>query len=144
MPRRPVAMLRDQTGAFTHKGLLFHQSQRRTTHLLLLPNSHLSKISLQLALLSGANGNLDAILLEQLLEDGLTVKAVLRSFANFKQFLEQIYPHEAVNGKFHFTEIPDTNNDGVLTHPQKCICNHFHVATPLSSSDSRATMIEPT
>ena len=100
-------------------------------------------MSLQSVLLTGATGNVGAVLLEQLLEGGMTVNAVLRSFANSKKFFEQRYPHEVATGKLRLTEIPDMCIDGVFDAPAKDVSAIVHVATPLSSSDFRATMIEP-
>ena len=64
-------------------------------------------MSLQSVLLTGTTGNVGAILLEHLLEGGITVNAVLRSLANSKEFLKQKYPHKVATGKLRFTEIPD-------------------------------------
>lgn len=100
-------------------------------------------MSLQSILLTEATGNAGAILLEQLLNGGMTVNAVLRSFVNSKEFLEQKYLHEATTGKFRFTEIPDMGIDGDFDAPAKVASAIIHVATSLSSSDFRATMIEP-
>lgn len=108
-----------------------------------LTSSRSSKMSLQSILLTGTTGNVGAILLEHLLEGGTTVNAVLRSFANSKEFIEQKYPHEVATGKLRFTEIPDMGVEGVFDAPAKDVTAIIHVATPLSNSDFKAKMIEP-
>lgn len=100
-------------------------------------------MSLQSVLLTGATGNVGAIVLEQLLDAGITVDAVLRSFANSKAFLEQKYVDKVSNGKLRFTEIPDMSMDGIFDAPAKQVSAIIHVATPLSTSNFMATMIEP-
>lgn len=87
--------------------------------------------------------NVGAILLEYLLEGGITINAVLRSFANSKEFLEQANPHRIATGKLRFTEIPDMGVEGVFNAPAKDVSAIIHVATPLSNSDLKAQMIEP-
>ena len=101
-------------------------------------------MSLQSVVLTGVTGNVGAIVLEYLLEGGMTVNAVLRSFANSKEFLEQKYPREVATGKLCFTEIPDMGIEDVFDAPAKNASAIIHVATPLSDSDFKATMIEPT
>ncbi len=100
-------------------------------------------MSLQSVLLTGATGNVGAILLEQLLEGGISVNAVLRSFEKSKEFLEQRYPKEVTTGKLRFTEILDMSVAGVFDAPAKDASAIIHVATPLADSDFKKTMIEP-
>ena len=100
-------------------------------------------MSLQSVLLTGTTGNVGAILLEYLLEGGITVNAVLRSFVNSKEFLEQKYPHEVVTGKLRFTEIPDISVEGVFDTPVKDVSAIIHIATPLSNLDFKAKIIKP-
>lgn len=100
-------------------------------------------MSLQSVLLTGATGNVGAVLLEQLLEGGKEVNAVLRSFAKSRGFFEQKYPREVANGKLRFTEINDMSVAGVFDAPAKDVSAIIHVATPLADSDFKTTMIEP-
>ena len=100
-------------------------------------------MSLESVLLTGATGNVGAVLLEQLLDNGITIHVVLRSFAKSKEFLEQKYDGEAAAGKLYFIEIQNMASEGVFDKPAKAVSAIIHVATPLSTSDFMETMIKP-
>lgn len=119
----------------------FHSinSTQSATLLILL----FSDMSLQSVLLTGSTGNVGAVVLDQLLKAGVTVDAVIRSFAKSKGFLEQKYARYVASSKLRFTEIPDLTVEGVFDESAKDVSAIIHVATPLSKSDFLETLIEP-
>lgn len=98
---------------------------------------------LKSVLLTGATGNVGAVLIEQLLDAGVTVDAVLRSFAKSKKFLEQKYQDKVASGQLRFTEIADMGVEGAFDAPTEKVSAIIHVATPLSTSNFLETLIKP-
>ncbi|OCL10050.1 NAD(P)-binding protein [Glonium stellatum] len=94
-------------------------------------------------LLTGATGNVGAVILEHLIAANQSVNAVLRSFAKSKAFLEAKYPSAITAGTLTFTEIPDLAAPGAFHAPAANASNIIHVATPLAYSDFQNAMIEP-
>lgn len=99
--------------------------------------------SSQHVLLTGATGSLGAIILQQLLANGNSVTAVLRSFQKSKTHLEDAHEREVATGKLTFVEIPDMTTPDVFHAVTKGISAIIHVATPLSTSNYVEDMIKP-
>jgi NADPH-dependent methylglyoxal reductase len=87
---------------------------------------------------------LGANVLKQLLRDGHSVNAVIRSFAKSKAKLVQQYASETQSGQLTFTEIPDMTVAGVFDEPANGPDAIIHVATPLERQNFLETIIKPT
>jgi nucleoside-diphosphate-sugar epimerase len=94
-------------------------------------------------LLTGASGNLGAVILEQLLQQGHSVNAVIRSFAKNKAFLSQQYPKAVEFGKLTFTEIPDMTVSNAFHDAAKNASAIIHAATPLAYENFLEEVIKP-
>jgi hypothetical protein len=71
------------------------------------PPIPLSKMSSKSVLLTGATGSVGAHVLQQLLENGHSVTAVVRSLKKSSKFLSQKYASSFESGKFVIAEVPD-------------------------------------
>jgi NADPH-dependent methylglyoxal reductase len=94
-------------------------------------------------LLTGATGNLGAVILEQLLSAGQNVNAVVRSLAKSKGPLSEQYESEVESGQLTFTEIPDMTIENVFNESAKNASGIIHAATPLANKDFLEAMIKP-
>jgi nucleoside-diphosphate-sugar epimerase len=100
--------------------------------------------SAQSILLTGVTGSLGAVILEQLLNNGNPVTAVLRSFQNSKFPLEKKYENEVAVGKLRFLEIPDMTVPDAFYAAAKGPGAIIHVATPIGKENMLEDMIKPT
>jgi hypothetical protein len=71
------------------------------------PPIPLFKMSSTSVLLTGATGSVGAHVLQQLLEGGHNVTAVVRTLKKSSQFLSQKYSSSLESGKFTIAEVPD-------------------------------------
>jgi nucleoside-diphosphate-sugar epimerase len=94
--------------------------------------------------LTGATGSLGAVILEQLLENGIPTMAILRSFQSTKAFFEEKYHEEVASGTLRFVEIPDMTVPQAFHTVAENASAIIHVATPLSKGDFVDTVIKPT
>ncbi|KAF2667109.1 NAD(P)-binding protein, partial [Microthyrium microscopicum] len=94
-------------------------------------------------LLTGATGNLGAVILEQLMKSDQKVKAVVRSFAKSKETVATQYESASNSGQLTFTEIPDMAVPGAFDEALRNASSLIHVATPLEDHDFLETMIKP-
>ena len=94
-------------------------------------------------LLTGATGNLGAVILEQLLAANYTVHAVIRSLAKHRGHFERNYSTQLATGQLQLVEIADMSVPGVFDATAAQADFILHAATPLAYSDFRAAMIEP-
>jgi NADPH-dependent methylglyoxal reductase len=94
-------------------------------------------------LLTGATGNLGAVILEQLLEAGQNVNAIVRSFAKSKGPLSEQYKTAVTSGQLTFSEIPDMTIPNVFNESAKNASAIIHAATPLADEDFLEAIIKP-
>jgi len=94
-------------------------------------------------LLTGATGNLGSVILEQLLNEGHNVNAVIRSFAKNKSTLSKQYEKAVESGSLTFSEIPDMAVPGAFHEAAKKASAIIHAATPLNYDNFMETMIKP-
>jgi len=94
-------------------------------------------------LLTGATGNLGSVVLEQLLNEGHNVNAVIRSFAKNKAALSKQYGKAVESGALTFSEIPDMTVPNVFHELANKASAIIHVATPLNYDNFLETMIKP-
>jgi NADPH-dependent methylglyoxal reductase len=94
-------------------------------------------------LLTGATGNLGAVILEQLLNAGQSVNAVVRSFARSKEPLSKQYENASQSGQLTFTEITDMRVAHAFDESAKNAKAIIHAATPLNDRDFLETIIKP-
>jgi NADPH-dependent methylglyoxal reductase len=94
-------------------------------------------------LLTGATGSLGAVILEQLLDNGYLVTAVLRSFQRSKSYLEHRYEKEVGAHRLQFVEIPDMTVPNAFHGVSQGVSTIIHVATPLANDNFMEAMIKP-
>ena len=94
-------------------------------------------------LLTGATGSLGAVILDQLLSNGNSVTAVLRSFQNSRSYLENRYEKEVAAGNLQFVEIPDMTVTDAFHGAATGVSAIIHVATPLAKDNFVEMMIKP-
>jgi NADPH-dependent methylglyoxal reductase len=97
----------------------------------------------QAVLLTGATGSLGSVILEQLLDNGYLVTAVLRSFQRSKSYLEHKYDKEVADHKLQFVEIPDMTVSNAFQGATQGVAAIIHVATPLAKDNFVEAMIKP-
>jgi nucleoside-diphosphate-sugar epimerase len=95
-------------------------------------------------LLTGATGSVGAFILEQLLGQGYSVIAVLRSKAKSAAFLTEKYATHFKSGTLSYVEIADMTTPHAFDDAAATADAIIHVATPLSTNDFENTMIKPT
>ncbi|KAF2435487.1 NAD(P)-binding protein [Tothia fuscella] len=94
-------------------------------------------------LLTGATGNLGAVILQQLLTAGHNVNAVIRSVVKSKDGLSKQYEAESKSGQLVFTEISDMTVSGAFHDSAKDASAIIHAATPLGYDNFLETVIKP-
>jgi NADPH-dependent methylglyoxal reductase len=94
-------------------------------------------------LLTGATGNLGAVILKQLLNGGQNVNAVVRSFVRSKEPLSKQYEDATRSGQLIFTEIADMTVAHAFDESAKNANGIIHAATPLNDRDFLETIIKP-
>jgi NADPH-dependent methylglyoxal reductase len=94
-------------------------------------------------LLTGATGNLGAVILEQLLHAGHNVNAVVRSLAKAKGPLSEQYGAAVESGQLTLSEIPDMTIPNAFHQSAKDASGIIHAATPLADEDFLEAMIKP-
>ncbi|KAF2811648.1 NAD(P)-binding protein [Mytilinidion resinicola] len=94
-------------------------------------------------LLTGASGNLGAVILEQLLSEGHNVNAIIRSFAKNKGAITKIHQKAVDSGRLSFTEIPDMAAPKAFHESAKNASAIIHAATPLSYDNFLEEIIKP-
>jgi NADPH-dependent methylglyoxal reductase len=95
-------------------------------------------------LLTGATGNVGAVILDQLLlTTSHNVTAVLRK-SFYIPLLEKKYPEQVANKRLTFTVIPDMAIAGAFDAAAASITAIIHVATPIATGDWEEKMIKPT
>ena len=103
-------------------------------------------MSLSRILLTGTTGSLGAHVLDQLLaNDKHTVRAIVRSFAKSRAFLENKYASHISSGHLSLLEIPDLTTPHAFDTAAKAVDAIIHIATPLAyTGDLKAQVIDPT
>lgn len=98
----------------------------------------------QFILLTGATGNLGAVILDQILTTtSHSINAILRK-EHYVPLFKAKYESFISSGRLAFTFIPDMSLPGVFDSPAELADAIIHVATPLGTGDWVNTMIEPT
>ncbi|KFY12227.1 hypothetical protein V492_04005 [Pseudogymnoascus sp. VKM F-4246] len=100
-------------------------------------------MSLNSVLLTGGTGSLGASILAQLLSNGHSVTAVVRSLKKSTPFLTKQYASQVDSGKLKFVEVPDLTVPHAFDDLVKAFDAIIHVATPLADSDFQRKIIDP-
>jgi NADPH-dependent methylglyoxal reductase len=103
----------------------------------------LQSYTMSYVLLTGATGNLGAVILEQLLAAGQNVNAIVRSLSKSKGPLSKQYETAVKSGQLTFTEIPDMTIQHAFDEAAQKASGTIHAATPLSESNFLEKMIKP-
>jgi NADPH-dependent methylglyoxal reductase len=88
--------------------------------------------SIKSVLLTGATGNLGAVILEQLISANISVVAVVRSISEHRDYWDEKYSIQIKSGQLRLVEIPDLAAPKAFHPYTKGIDAIIHVATPLA------------
>jgi NADPH-dependent methylglyoxal reductase len=94
-------------------------------------------------LLTGATGNLGAVILESLLQSKYNIRAIVRSVEKNRKYFEDHYEAESATAQLTLIEAPDLAVSGVFDERVKGVEAIVHVATPLAFDKFWEMVIEP-